>query len=237
MSSYKSRLDRFISRQINIKRGDVRTILAQGRVRVNGQVASDIAQQIDQFSLITVDGRSLQAHKPLYVMLNKPAGVVSATKDAVHTTVIDLLQRDDREQLHISGRLDFNSTGLLLLSNDGEWSKQLSLPERQITKVYTVTVAKPLHADYIAAFSEGMYFDYENITTRPAQLKIVSDFVAEVSLCEGRYHQIKRMFGRFQNEVLSLHRHRVGSLDLDLNLALGESRDLTISEVAALAAG
>lgn len=202
---------------------------------VNGKAARDIAQQIDQFSHVTFDGCSLQAQQALYVMLNKPAAVVSATKDAEHTTVIDILQRDDREQLHIAGRLDFNSTGLLLLSNDGDWSRQLSLPERQILKVYTVTLAQPLNADYVAAFAAGMYFKYENITTRPAQLRIVSDYVAEVSLCEGRYHQIKRMFGRFQNEVLTLHRHRIGSLDLDKSLAPGESRDLTRGELAQIA--
>lgn len=235
MSSLNSRLDRFISRQTGIKRGDVRAVLAQGRVLVDGQVATDIAQLISQFSMVSFDDRCLQARQPVYVMLNKPTGVVSATKDAEHTTVIDLLQRDDRDQLHIPGRLDFNSTGLLLLTNDGAWSKQQSLPERQIVKVYTVTVAQPLTTEYVEAFAQGMYFAYENITTRPAQLRIISDYVAEVSLCEGRYHQIKRMFGRFQNEVLGLHRHRIGTLDLDVKLAPGEYRDLSISEVAALA--
>ncbi|MEX1668330.1 pseudouridine synthase [Zhongshania guokunii] len=236
LSSYKSRLDRFISRQTGIKRGDVRALLAQGRVRVNGQVAADIAQLITQFSQVWLDDCALQAQTPVYLMLNKPSGVVSATKDKEHTTVIDLLARNDRGQLHIPGRLDFNSTGLLLLTNDGHWSRQLSLPERNIEKVYTVTVAKPLTDDYVAAFAEGMYFEYENVTTLPAQLRIVSDYVAEVSLREGRYHQVKRMFGRFQNEVLALHRHRIGSLELDLSLAPGESRDLALSELAALAA-
>ncbi|GAA4097030.1 16S rRNA pseudouridine(516) synthase [Zhongshania borealis] len=218
-----------------MKRGDVRAVLAQGRVYVDGQVANDIAQLIHQFSQVYFDGVVLQGQTPLYVMLNKPAGVVSATKDKDHKTVIDLLHRDDRDQLHISGRLDFNSTGLLLLTNDGYWSRQLSLPDRKIEKVYTVTVAKPLTHDYVDAFAAGMYFEYENITTRPAQLKILSDYVAEVSIQEGRYHQIKRMFGRFQNEVMALHRYRIGAVDLDATLAPGESRDLTRDEVAALA--
>jgi 16S rRNA pseudouridine516 synthase len=167
-------------------------------------------------------------------MLNKPAAVVSATKDAEHTTVIDILQRDDREQLHIAGRLDFNSTGLLLLSNDGDWSRQLSLPERQIAKVYIVTVAQPLNTDYVAAFAAGMYFEYENITTRPAQLTIVSDYVAEVSLCEGRYHQIKRMFGRFNNPVIDLHRTAIGHIQLDPTLQQGQYRALIADEISAI---
>ncbi len=234
MISNKSRLDRFISRQTHIKRSDVRALLAQGRVTVDGEVATDVALVINQFAVVVVDGRCLPAKKPRYIMLNKPAGVVSATKDGCHTTVIDLLERGDRDQLHIPGRLDFNSTGLILLTNDGHWSRQLSLPDRQIAKVYTVTVAEPLSAVYVDAFAAGMYFEYENITTRPAQLEIVSEHIAEVTLCEGRYHQIKRMFGRFQNEVLSLHRHRIGSLELDAKLAPGEYRDLSIREVAAL---
>lgn len=234
MPSYSHRLDRFISKHAGVKRGDVRAALAQGRVSVDGCIASDIAQPVGQFTHVSLDGRVLQARRPTYVMMNKPAGVVSATSDKQHQTVIDLLDREDRHELHISGRLDFNSTGLLLLSNDGAWSKRLSLPERAIAKVYTVTVARPLHADYIEAFAAGMVFEYENITTLPAKLTLLSEFVAEVSLTEGRYHQIKRMFGRFQNEVLALHRRRIGDVELDRRLAPGQSRDLTADEVLAL---
>lgn len=244
MPSYAHRLDRFISKAIGIKRSEVRALLASGRVVVDGVVARDIAQQVGQFSRINIDGKVLQAVKPVHVMMNKPAGIVSATKDDKHPTVIDLLEREDREQLHIAGRLDFNSTGLLLLSNDGDWSKQLSLPERNIQKVYTVALAKPVTADYIDAFAAGMFFEHEGITTRPAQLKILPDatldmspvYRAEVWLCEGRYHQIKRMFGRFQNEVLALHRRRIGSLALDENLLPGQSRDLSEAELSALSA-
>jgi 16S rRNA pseudouridine516 synthase len=235
LSGSRHRLDRFISRNTGIKRGDVRHLLAAGRVVVDGVLARDIAQIIGPFSQVCLDGVALQNTLPVYIMMNKPAGVVSATRDDAHQTVIDLLTRSDRHHLHISGRLDVNSTGLLLLTNDGNWSRQLSLPERQIQKVYTVTLAQPLNRDYIDAFAAGMYFEYENIITRPAQLHIVSDYVAEVSLYEGRYHQIKRMFGRFQNEVLTLHRHRIGSLELDVTLAAGECRDLSTSEIAALA--
>lgn len=234
MPSYAHRLDRFISKRTGIKRSEVRLILAQGRVSVDGGVASDIAQPIGRFSHVTLDGQVLQARQPVYLMMNKPAGVVSATTDQKHQTVIGLLDRDDRHELHIAGRLDFNSTGLILLSNDGAWSRRLSLPERAIPKVYTVTVAQPLGIEYVEAFATGMYFAYEGITTRPAKLTLLSERVAQVSLTEGRYHQIKRMFGRFQNEVLALHRQRIGGLELDPRLAPGQSRELTATEVLAL---
>ena len=164
-------------------------------------------------------------------MMHKPAGVVSATKDEKHRTVIDLLDRADRHQLHIVGRLDFNSSGLLLLTNNGRWSRQLTTPSNNIAKLYRVTLEKPITEEYVLAFSEGMYFPFEDITTRPAKLTIISEYVAEVSLIEGRYHQIKRMFGRFDNEVLTLHRLSIGNLSLDPSLLPGQSRELTDREV------
>jgi 16S rRNA pseudouridine516 synthase len=207
-------------------------MLARGRIVVDDIVATDINQVIEQFSHVSLDGQTLQANNPVYVMLNKPAGVVSATKDEQHRTVIDLLERADRNDLHIVGRLDFNSTGLLLLSNDGRWSRQLTAPNKKVTKLYRVQLTKPLQSDYIEAFAEGMYFPFEGITTRPAKLRIISPHLAEVELIEGRYHQIKRMFGRFDNKVLALHRTAIGGVILDPNLRPGQSRELTAQEVA-----
>jgi 16S rRNA pseudouridine516 synthase len=235
MHSKRTRLDRFISTRTGIKRSDVRLILAQGRLLVDGKTATSIDQPIDQFSHVEMDDQILQAEQPVYVMMNKPVGVVSATKDDRHPTVIDLLDRADRHQLHIVGRLDFNSSGLLLLTNDGRWSRQLSLPQQKVAKVYRVRLANRIGLDvrdeYIEAFAQGMYFPFEDITTRPAVLKIISDHVAEVTLVEGRYHQIKRMFGRFRNPVVELHRLAVGDLVLDDELAPGQSRELSAQEI------
>ena len=235
MQSTRTRIDRFISRQLGVNRGDVRLMLAQGRVKVDGCLARDIQQPIHQFSHITFDTRVLQAKKPRYVMMHKPAGIVSATRDHRHTTVTELLDEADRCSLHIAGRLDFNSSGLLLLTNDGHWSRYLSAPENNLVKLYRVELEQALSDDYIRAFSDGMYFAYEGITTRPAKLRIVSDHIAEVSLTEGRYHQIKRMFGRFNNRVLRLHRLSIGQLSLDPQLVPGQSRELSKWEVDSLA--
>lgn len=231
MQSKYARLDRFISKRTDIKRRDVRGALAQGRIRVDGIPACSINQRIGEFSHVVLDEQVLQAKLARYFMMNKPCGVVSATKDERHKTVLDLLSDADRAGLHIAGRLDFNSTGLLLLTNDGRWSRQLSTPEADICKSYRVTLEKPICDDYISAFAKGMFFPYEGITTKPAELSIVSDYVAEVCLVEGRYHQIKRMFGRFRNRVLELHRFAIGGLALDPSLALGQSRELTEWEV------
>jgi 16S rRNA pseudouridine516 synthase len=148
--------------------------------------------------------------------------------------VIDLLDHPDRHRLHIVGRLDLNSSGLLLLTNDGRWSRQLTEPQNKVAKVYRVTLANPIRpeqiSDYVEAFTQGMYFPFENITTRPAGLNVLSEYVAEVTLEEGRYHQIKRMFGRFRNPVVGLHRLAIGSVILDDALMPGESRELTVEE-------
>lgn len=231
----QARLDRFLSKHLAVQRKAIKPLLASGRVRVDAVVVRDADHMITQFSRIELDERLLQQHTPCYIMLNKPQGVVSATKDPQHKTVVDLLAHDYGDDLHIAGRLDFNSTGLLLLTNDGRWSRNLSLPENNIRKRYRVTVNKPLTQAYIAAFAEGMYFAFEGITTRPVELIILDEFSAEVVLCEGRYHQIKRMFGRFDNEVLTLHRAAIGGLSLDNSLLAGESRLLQPDEVALFA--
>jgi 16S rRNA pseudouridine516 synthase len=206
-------------------------MLAQGRVLVNGKVAHNIDEIIDTFSHITLDEKVIQANSAHYVMLHKPVGVVSATQDTIHKTVIDLLELPYKEQLHIVGRLDLNTSGLLLLTNDSRWSERLTQPESKVSKLYQVTLKNKLTLDYIEAFASGMYFDYEDITTKPAKLTILSDYQAEVELQEGRYHQIKRMFGRFRNPVVALHREAIGNLKLDDSLPIGNSRELNLSEI------
>lgn len=234
MISSRTRLDRFLSQALTVGRRHVRLLIAQGRVEVDGRKASAIHQVVDRFSVVAVDGQVLNDLGPRYVMLNKPKGVVSATKDERHTTVIDLLPEDQQSGLHIVGRLDFNSTGLVLLTNDGRWSRALTQPDRKVAKTYRVEVAEPITDECIHGFLEGMHFPYEDVFTRPAVLNRVAPKLAEVVLEEGRYHQIKRMFGRFGNKVVELHRHSIGNLILDSALAPGESRSLRADELHSL---
>lgn len=233
MKFTNGRLDRFISQHSEFTLADTRLLVAQKRIIVDGQAAHSIQQKVSQFTQIVVDGRCLQNNQALYLMLNKPQGVVSACKDLQHRTVIDLLEHPQKDQLHIAGRLDLNTSGLVLLSNDGAWSRRICLPESKLAKTYEVTVAQPLTPEYVAVFREGIYFAYENITTQPADLEILSAYHAKLTLTEGKYHQVKRMFGFFRNQVLALHRTSVGPLTL-AGLALGQSRTLTAQELAAL---
>ncbi|MBB1268688.1 pseudouridine synthase [Shewanella sp. SR44-3] len=232
MASKRARLDQFLATKLQVPRKSVRFMLLEGRVSVNGVKVSAMDMQIDEFSRIECDGLTLQHNEKCYLMLNKPVGVVSATKDDIHKTAVDLLHGIALEMLHIAGRLDLNSSGLLLITNDARWSQALMSPNNKVTKKYLVSLANPIDESYIKGFAEGMYFDYEGMTTQAAGLEILSSHQARVSLNEGKYHQIKRMFGRFRNPVIGLHREAIGELLLDEALAPGEFRHLTPAEVA-----
>ena len=231
MKSKTYRLDRFIREYTSYSLSDTRLLIAQGRITVDGEPAHSIQQAVTEFTQVQMDGASLQNNKPIYIMLNKPKGVVSATKDDKHTTVIDIIDHPQKQALHIVGRLDFNTTGLILLTNDGAWSRKISLPESKLEKTYNVRLKLPLSQAYIEAFASGMYFSFEGITTAPATLQIRSEYDAELKITEGKYHQIKRMFGQFQNEVLDLHRVSIGRIKLGESLQSGEYRSLTPDEI------
>jgi len=226
------RLSRFI--QINTRYGkqQVRLLLAQGRVCVAGQVTTEADLEVDRFVRVELDGELLQESQSHYLMLNKPAGVVSATEHPDHPTVIDLLPEGLRQGIHLAGRLDLKTTGLMLLTNDGNWSRRVTQPESRIAKVYRVTTRDTVAAEAEEVFHRGIYFRYEDITTRAAQLERIDCYNSRLTIHEGRYHQVKRMFGYFDNEVTALHRESIGEIMLDPDLAPGEFRSLTAAEVA-----
>lgn len=235
MTTRYFRLDRYLSQALQQSRQSLRPLLAAGLVRVNGEVVRDRQHRIGPFDRVEVADQLLQAREPRYLMLNKPAGVVSATSDEHHRTVLDLVPEMLREELHLAGRLDFNSTGLVLLTNDGVWSKRLSHPETGVWKHYRVTLESALDESDVAAFAAGMRFEFEDLTTRPARLEILRADEADVWLQEGRYHQIRRMFAQRGNKVKTLHRLAVGNVVLDSMLAPGECRALTEAEVRSIA--
>ena len=227
------RLDRFLSNLPRFSRADARLLLAAGRLRVDGAVVRDARHEVREFSRIELDDVLLQAGKPLrHFMLNKPAGVVSATEHGEHRTVLDLLDEPDKHELHIGGRLDLTTTGLLIITNDGLWSRRLTEPSSRLGKVYRVTTEQPISAEYIEVFARGLYFAYEDLTTLPAELQILDPHNALLTLHEGRYHQVKRMFGHFRNRVIALHRESMGPLHLDPTLAPGQYRPLHPEEIA-----
>ena len=226
------RVDRFLSNLPQFNRQQVRLLLIEKRIQVDGQIICDPRHEIRAFSHIEFDGQVLQAGKPArYFMLHKPPGCVSATQDPEHPTVLDLLDEPDKHELHIAGRLDFNTSGLMLITNDGHWSRRLTQPQTKLPKVYYVETEQEITAAYVTKFNEGVYFAYEDLTTQPAELELLGPRSARLSIVEGRYHQVKRMFGFFDNKVLRLHRESIGALVLDSQLAPGQYRALSPAQI------
>ena len=226
------RLDRFLTRHTARTRNEVKHLLSSNRVTVFGEIEQDSHREISEFTEVALDGETLQKREAIYLMLHKPGGYLSATRDPQHPTVIDLIDHPHRSELHLAGRLDRASTGLLLLTNDGKWSRRVTEPDEGIAKIYRITTRDPISNDTATIFGKGIYFAYEDLTTRPAQLEILGPHEALLSIHEGRYHQVKRMFHAVGNKVLSLHRESVGPLVLDPDLAPGQSRRLTAPEIA-----
>lgn len=225
------RLDRLLAHRTGLARNDVLRLLAAGRVRVDGLVTDDGPRMLTQFSKVELDDEVLQSKQAHYLMLHKPTGCASTTRDDTHRTVLDFIAEPFRDELHLAGRLDFNTSGLMLLTNDGRWSRLMTEPRENKPKVYLVETEDPIHPDTTAVFAAGIYFAYEDLTTRPAQLELLGTHSARLTLYEGRYHQVKRMFGHFNNKVTGLHRESIGHIVLDSNLAPGDYRALTADEI------
>lgn len=226
------RLDKFLTRRGTHPCKEVSRLLQDGRVRVDGAVETRGLRRISRFSRIELDREILQAQDAVHLMLHKPAGYLSATTDPQHPTVMELIDHPLRDELHLAGRLDRASTGLLLLTNNGRWSKAVTEPLEEISKVYRVTTRDEIPPETAAIFAAGIYFAYEDLTTRPALLETIAEREARLTIHEGRYHQVKRMFHAVGNQVLSLHRESIGPLVLDHSLPPGKFRPLTAAEVA-----
>jgi 16S rRNA pseudouridine516 synthase len=228
MPAANSRLDRLLSKRLNIKRKSIKPLIAKGTVQVNDITVFDVQQPVNQFSKVVVDGQVIQNKQAHYIMLNKPKGLVSATSDTLHPTIMGLINAPFRDELRIVGRLDFNTTGLMLLTNDSDWASSLSHSDSNVIKRYLVTTEKPIdYLRYQTTFHQGIYFKPENITTLPATLTAISSHQAYLDISEGKYHQVKRMFGHFDNTVIALHRESIGAFTLCSSLAPGEYRHIT----------
>lgn len=229
------KLSRILSNRDGISRKHANALIAAGRVTVDGCVCRESAREVDRFTEVALDGTPMQtAQTARYLMLHKPAGYLSATVDAVHPTVLDLIEPNLHPDLHIAGRLDRASTGLLILTNDGIWSRQLTEPRVKIPKVYRVSTAVPISDETEERFRQGIWFEYEQLHTSPAGLERLGEREARVTIYEGRYHQVKRMFHAVGNRVTRLHREQMGHLRLSRELTPGASRPLTTGEVASV---
>jgi len=224
-------LKKFLKANTQYSKKYIRKLIEGGLVLVDNCIITDGDFTINEFSTIACEDKVLQQKTPYYIMLNKPTGVVSATSDDQHKTVIDCINETYRDQLHIAGRLDLNTSGLLILTNDGKWSRNLTQPKNHIGKIYEVQTQQKVTQAYVDYFAKGMFFDYEQVHIQPAQLILIDDYCSTLTIYEGRYHQVKRMFARFDNKVVKLHRTSMGNIKLDNDLKIGEYRTLTRQEI------
>ena len=232
------RLDRYLAERTGLTRSESRKAIAKGRVAVAGAVCKQADAQVDEAAALALDGAPLAGayQKYVYIMLNKPAGVVSASRDKRDTTVADLAAAAyPRRQLFPAGRLDKTSTGFVLLTDDGALAHDLLAPAHHVEKVYVVTLDTPLTPEMRAGFAAGVTLaDGRRLAPAEVGPAGADPCVVRVTLRQGVYHQIKRMFGVFGAGVNALHRESIGGVALDPALAPGQWRELTQAEQAAL---
>lgn len=230
------RLDKYLAEMGVGTRQEVKKQIRQGKAAVNGTVVKAADTKIDETSdEVTISGRNISYVSYEYYMLNKPAGVVSATEDRRDTTVIDLIKEKKRKDLFPVGRLDKDTEGLLLITNDGDLAHRLLAPKKHVDKVYYAKIDGMVTEEDVKRFAEGINIGAEEEEmTRPAKLDIMKsaeESEIRLTIHEGKFHQVKRMFLAVGKEVTYLKRERMGTLCLDENLKPGEYRLLTEEEI------
>lgn len=228
------RLDKAVSQVTDLSRVEVKRAAKAERITVNGEIVKDPATKVRDTDDLCLDGESLLEPGPRYFVLHKPLGYVCATKDGEHPTVLDLIDEPNKHKLHIAGRLDIDTTGLVLLTDDGQWSHRITSPRHHCDKTYYAHLADRISEDAVAKFAKGVWLDNEKKRTKPAKLEILFANEVRITISEGRYHQVKRMFAALGNRVLELHRERIGNIELEEDLHEGDYRPLTQEEIASV---
>ena len=226
------RLDKFIANSTEYSRSDAKKLIKSKRISINDDIVRSANASVHETQdTIKLDGQLINAPQQRFFMLNKPVGVVCTTDNSEHPTVIDLVDEPQKHQLQIVGRLDKDTTGLVLLTNDGQWNHRVTSPNAACVKSYHVTLKHPIKDDVIDYFHEGILLKSESKKTRPAELIITDEHHAILRIQEGKYHQVKRMFAAVGNRVTALHRQAIGEIELDSTLDAGHYRPLTPTEI------
>lgn len=224
------RLDKFLSNMGKATRSEAGKLIRMGKVLVNGTPAKKSDTQINpETDVVTLNGIDVSYKKYTYIMLNKPEGYVSATDDPKEKTVLDLVDPEDRRKgLFPCGRLDKNTLGLVILTNDGDTAHRLLSPKHHVSKVYKFEALSPLTKEDVATLEKGV--DIGGYFTKPCVVKLNGERCGEITLTEGKYHQIKRMLEAVNNKITYLERISFGEIELDTSLERGKWRYLTPEE-------
>ena len=226
------RLDKFISQNANLSRSLAKKAISSGQVSVNALCIKNPAFKVSANDKVLYLDKQITILGHRYLMLNKPAGYICSTKDDIYPSVLKLIDIEKHDSLRIVGRLDVDTTGLVLITDDGQWSHRISSPKTNCQKTYQVDLAESIASETIEIFAEGLLLKNEIKPTLPAKLLIQSKNRVLLSIQEGRYHQVKRMFAAVGNHVVTLHRLSIGKVILDTQLNKGTWRHLTADEVS-----
>lgn len=226
------RLDKIISTQTSYSRKEIKKLARTGDILLNSAVCKSVDVKIDpEKDIVTVCGEVLQYRQFVYYMMNKPKGVLSASNDRSATTVVDILPENMwRKNLFPAGRLDKDTTGLLIITDDGDFAHRMLSPNKKVYKHYVATVDKKLTESVKTEFENGIVLA-DGTVCQKAYFDAIDDYTALVKICEGKFHQVKKMFAACSYTVLELERVQIGQLCLDRSLSYGQSRELTKEEI------
>ncbi len=207
-------LAQFIAKRSGLGKRHAKKLLESEQITLNGTITTDGGTELSKFDHLLAAGETLQANTRRIILLHKPAGILSATKDPVHKTVIDLIDKPWAHELHLAGRLDRSTTGLVILTNDSKFSESLTHPENKVPKTYLVHTDRPISEAALQKFRIGMSFKKENTHSQPAIVDLLTKTSCRLTIYEGLHHQVKRMFLRFNVRVVKLHRESIGSYNI-----------------------
>lgn len=225
------RLDKFISQAAKVTRSQAKKLITSQRVTIDGQPLINPSLKIFQESKVRLDEKPVKRPEKRYILLHKPAGFICSTIDEEYPSALKLLDIDDCSKLHFAGRLDQDTTGLVLISDDGDWTHRVTSPKNKCSKTYRVWLAEPLDDKAKTVLEEGVLLKSESKPTKPAQLQVLAEKEVLLTIVEGKYHQVKRMFAAVGNRVVSLHRESIGELSLN-DLEESGWRHLNSAEIA-----
>lgn len=223
------RLDKFVCKSTEYTKSEALHAIQDGQLQVNGEVVRNEAAQVHENNTITLNGECLKARDFRYLLMHKPTGTVCSNVDEGYPSLFNSLEIEKVSELHVAGRLDVDTTGLVLITDDGRWTFDIIRPSNNCRKVYRVGLSSELSEGLVKQFKRGLKLHGEYQLTRPAVLQILGPKEARLTITEGKYHQVKRMFVAVGNRVRTLHREQIGEITLDV--PLGGWRYLTDDEV------
>ncbi|MEZ9564290.1 pseudouridine synthase [Vibrio artabrorum] len=224
------RLDKYLCKSTDLTKSEAVEKIHRGEVSVNSETVFDESIQVHENNTILLKGNALTLRAFRYILMHKPAATICSNIDEVYPSLLNYLEIDKPSELHMAGRLDADTTGLVLITDDGRWSFNITSPTKSCKKVYRVTLLRDIKDDVAERFKVGVQLQGEVNPTRPAELEVISPKEVLLTITEGKFHQVKRMFAAVGNRVVKLHREQIGEIRLDVQQ--GEWRYLTEDEIA-----